>query len=143
MKAVTALRMASRPLVQPSEGVRYCAKYYVALQWRWWLACTILLATSDNIHMYLRLPCIQESAGGNIYFSNIRGTKLGTGRNINVLHTKTCNSSKQRRQFSSIIVISVIPPHGVVSFSNLWMLGEWAKEEACQLWETYHKMCSN
>jgi len=35
MKAVTALRMASRPLVQPNKGVRYCAKDYVALQWRW------------------------------------------------------------------------------------------------------------
>jgi hypothetical protein len=34
MKVVTAIRMANRPLVQPSEGVRYCAKDYVALEWR-------------------------------------------------------------------------------------------------------------
>jgi hypothetical protein len=122
MKAITALRMANRPLVQPSEGVRYCAKDYVALQWKWWLACTILLAASDNIQLYLCLPCIQEFAGGNIYFSNIHGTRLGTGGNKNVIYTKTCSNSKQRRQFSSTIVISVIPLQGVVSFSNLWML---------------------
>jgi hypothetical protein len=35
---------------------------------------------------------------------------------------KICSSSKQRRQFSSTVVISVIPPQGVVSFNNLWML---------------------
>jgi hypothetical protein len=46
---------------------------------------------------------------------------LGTGGNKNVIYTKTCCSFKQRRQFS-MIVISVIPPQGVVSFSNLWML---------------------
>ena len=114
--------MANRPLVQPSKGARYCAKDYVALQWKCWLACKILLAASDNIQLYLCLPCIQVSAGDNIYFSNTRGTRLGTGGNKNVIYTKTCSNSKQRRQFSSAVVISVIPSQGVVSFSNLWLL---------------------
>jgi len=47
---------------------------------------------------------------------------LHTGGNKNVIYTKTGSNFKQRRQFSSVIVISVIPPQGVVSFSNLWML---------------------
>jgi hypothetical protein len=80
------------------------------------------LASSDNNQLYLHLPCIQVSAGGNIYFSNTHGTRLGSGGNKNVIYTKTYSNSKQRRQFSSTVVVSVIPLQGVVSLSNLWML---------------------
>ena len=79
---------------------------------------------SDNIQLFLHLPCIQVSAGGNIYFSNTHGIRLGIGGNKNVVYIKTCGNSKQRRHFSSTVVVSVIPPQGVVSFNNLWMLSE-------------------